>query len=105
MKPGDFEALEAMQLEAIVEGREHEIPQELIEREELLRRVPLGVWDCFCALNRARPVGFAAGGIPPSEFEAWARLNGIEAQETRARWWELISRMDAEWLRSQAGKE
>lgn len=104
MKPGDYEALEAMRVEAIVDGREHEIPQELTDRDALLALVPLGIWDCFCALNRARPVGFAAGGIPPSEFEAWARLHGIEAVETRMRWWELISRMDGEWMAVQAKK-
>jgi hypothetical protein len=39
-----------------------------------LPRALVWLWQAFCELSAARPVGMAAGAIPGTEIEAWQRL-------------------------------
>jgi hypothetical protein len=46
----------------------------------LLERVPpagAALWAAWCDLASARPVGMAAGAVPPSEVLAWQQLHGV----------------------------
>ena len=35
------------------------------------------LWGVFMELNRSRPSGMGPGAIPPTEIEAWCRMNNI----------------------------
>lgn len=35
------------------------------------------LWQAFVDLSGARPVGMAPSALPPTEIDAWARLNGL----------------------------
>lgn len=49
------------------------------------------LWECFLALHACRPVGMAAGAIPPSEIDAWQRLHGVQLTA-----WEVETLMAAD---------
>jgi hypothetical protein len=87
---------------ALEQERPDLIPVDLARREELAKRIPGGVWECWQELDSTRQVGMgAASGILPSEFESWCRLRGMRIG-TRRIWWELISAMEREFRNFQA---
>lgn len=70
--------------------------------EALSALIPSGPWNCWQTLSHTRQIGMgSAGGIAPSEFEAWCRLEQID-DAAKPRWWRLISAMEREFHRFQS---
>lgn len=82
-------------------------PRSLRERDELLEKVPLGVWDAFLELSSSRQLGAmgGAGHIPHSEFLAWSEIAGLRDPVARRGWWALIRVLDGEYVRHMNKKE
>ena len=76
-------------------------PVELQERDALIEKVHLGIWDAFLELSRSRNLGaMSIGYIPHSEFESFCRIHELKNQSIRRDWWVLIRILDDEYVRS-----
>jgi len=66
------------------------------------------VWNAFNELHRVRQVGFGVGAIAYSDIEAWLNLHNILEYDERLYYFDVIIRVDAEfvtWAREKESQE
>ncbi len=51
-------------------------------------------WRCFTDLDSSRSVGMDASPIPPSEVEAWARVNRLDCVHLVEDLWRIVHQVD-----------
>lgn len=63
------------------------------------------VWIAYNELHRVRLVGFSVSSIPYSEIESWLNIHDIYDIDERRYYYEVVIRIDAEFLTWARNKE